>query len=73
MQLRYALALAATAGLVAGAALARPAPRSAAASFEQPAPPDAPAFSVERYSDQRSLTLNDVRGKVALLYFFFPT
>jgi cytochrome oxidase Cu insertion factor (SCO1/SenC/PrrC family) len=39
----------------------------------QSARPVAPDFSVSRYSDGRSVSLSDVRGKVVLLYFFFPT
>ncbi len=33
----------------------------------------APDFSLERYSDGRTVSLNDARGKVALVFFFFPT
>jgi cytochrome oxidase Cu insertion factor (SCO1/SenC/PrrC family) len=33
----------------------------------------APDFSVSRFSDGRSVSLSDLRGKVVLLYFFFPT
>ncbi len=33
----------------------------------------APAFSVARFSDGRTVSLSDLRGKVVLLYFFFPT
>ena len=33
----------------------------------------APDFSVSRFSDGRSVSLADLRGKVVLLYFFFPT
>ncbi len=44
-----------------------------AADAPQSARPAAPDFSVSRYSDGRSVSLSDVRGKVVLLYFFFPT
>ena len=40
---------------------------------QQEAPVPAPAFSVSRYTDGRSLSLSDLRGKVVLLYFFFPS
>lgn len=35
--------------------------------------PPAPDFSLEPYENGRQVSLSDVRGKVALLYFFFPT
>ncbi len=35
--------------------------------------PSAPDFSVTAYAGGRSVSLSDVRGKVVLLYFFFPT
>ena len=43
------------------------------AGGHQSSRPAAPDFSVTRYSDGRSASLSDVRGKVVLLYFFFPT
>jgi cytochrome oxidase Cu insertion factor (SCO1/SenC/PrrC family) len=33
----------------------------------------APDFTVARYSGGRAVSLADLRGKVVLLYFFFPT
>ncbi len=33
----------------------------------------APDFSVTRYTDDSKLSLADLRGKVVLLYFWFPT
>ncbi len=33
----------------------------------------APDFSISRFSDGRNVSLSDVRGKVVLLYFFFPS
>jgi cytochrome oxidase Cu insertion factor (SCO1/SenC/PrrC family) len=35
--------------------------------------PLAPDFSLEPYENGRQVSLSDVRGKVVLLYFFFPT
>ncbi len=71
MHLRQSLLVfAAAAVLVAGAS---PVVRSATSPVQKIWTKDAPSFSVERYSDGRSMTLSDVRGKVALLYFFFPT
>ncbi len=35
--------------------------------------PPAPDFSLTRFSDDRKVSLADVRGKVALVFFFFPT
>jgi cytochrome oxidase Cu insertion factor (SCO1/SenC/PrrC family) len=35
--------------------------------------PPAPNFSLEPYENGRQVSLSDVRGKVTLLYFFFPT
>ncbi len=64
------LVVAAAAVLVAGATRAVP---SAAGADQKIWTKDAPSFSVERYSDGRTITLSDVRGKVALLYFFFPS
>lgn len=43
------------------------------AAGQQPARPAAPDFSVSRYTDGRNLSLSDLRGKVVLLYFFFPS
>jgi len=37
---------------------------------QQPAAPD---FSLEPYENGRQVSLSDIRGKVTLLYFFFPT
>ncbi len=44
----------------------------------QPAPaqtdrPPAPAFIVNRIPDGRAVSLSSFRGKVVLLFFFFPT
>ncbi len=33
----------------------------------------APDFTVSRFSDGRTVSLADLRGKAVLLYFFFPT
>ncbi len=71
MHLRQSLLVfAAAAVLVAGASPAVP---SARGPVQKIWTKDAPNFSVERYSDGRAMTLSDVRGKVALLYFFYPS
>ncbi len=35
--------------------------------------PAAPAFTLSRIPDGRTVSLSDLRGKVVLLFFFFPT
>lgn len=47
---------------------------SQAALGARPQPqPAAPDFSLEPYESGRRVSLSDIRGKVTLLYFFFPT
>ncbi len=70
MHFRHLFASAVVVFLMLGAL---PAPRAAGLPAQKIWTKDAPAFSVERYSDGRTISLSDVRGKVALLYFFFPT
>ncbi len=70
MDCRHLIASAAVALLLAGAAPARPA---ADTTGQKIWTKDAPDFSVTRYSDGGQISLSDVKGKVALLYFFFPT
>ncbi len=40
---------------------------------QQGGPPAAPDFSLTAYGGGRSVSLSDVKGKVTLLYFFFPS
>ncbi len=35
--------------------------------------PAAPDFTLTAYSGGRTVSLDDIKGKVALLYFFFPS
>ncbi len=46
---------------------------AAPAVAAQDSAPVAPDFSVTSYSGGRRVSLSDLRGKVVLLYFFFPT
>ncbi len=42
-------------------------------STQQGGAPAAPDFTLTAYSGGRTVSLADIRGKVALLYFFFPS
>ncbi len=55
------------------AATWRPAGGATGARGQKGDPPAAPDFSLTAYGGGRSVSLSDVRGKVTLLYFFFPT
>jgi cytochrome oxidase Cu insertion factor (SCO1/SenC/PrrC family) len=71
--MRARLAFVPVLALVLIVALSVAARGPAPAASGQSARSAAPDFSVERFSDGRSVSLSDVRGKVVLLYFFFPT
>jgi len=71
--MRARLAFVPVLALVSTAAVSVAAGGPAAACNGQSARSAAPDFSVQRFSDGRSVSLSDVRGKVVLLYFFFPT
>jgi cytochrome oxidase Cu insertion factor (SCO1/SenC/PrrC family) len=70
--MRVRLALLSTAAVLLGLASLLAAGRIIRGGGQSPRPA-APAFSVSRFSDGRTVSLSDLRGKVVLLYFFFPT
>ena len=72
MRGRLALVLVLVAVLTIATSLATR-PADADAQSGQDTRPPAPAFSVNRLPNGRSLSLSDLRGKVVLVYFFFPT
>jgi len=70
--MRVRLALASVAAVALGVASLLAAARILHGDGQSPRQA-APGFSVSRFSDGHAVSLSDLRGKVVLLYFFFPT
>ncbi len=66
----FPVVLLATFALVAGSQAVR---GCLAADGAQTAGQAAPDFSLTAFADGSKLSLSDLRGKVVLLYFWFPT